>query len=729
MMRPPERVEVPEEHEMRERFARVLAVLIVVATLGVAAVEFLHSIADKNADHAGVVAQQLGVQRQGELVRADDAARTQIEALAYSEVQRARGGNAFQQFLLPTVQQGSAQATLLQLEETRWSQLADLTGSFTDIKPDGNTAPSQDLRFPNLELAQKQHESNRLFALQDASNELRGNWQTRVGLLSVILTMFAVAIYLFGLSLTLQAGIRRGLVGLGLLLVMVGTVSTIALQFTIPGEPSEQAASEYADGVAAAATFYAQPGDTGLRTADDHFSRAIALRPTFAQAYVQRSQVRFLLGSPQRGDSVVSITTADALHAQGDDLQHAYDLGDRDKLLLNNLAANRLLLAIEDNQSSNYGSALGFLDAGLRLDANDPLLYYNRGLALLGQGNSDAARAAYRDAIAHTVYTDVTARTLRSDSPQEEAYLAGALTPLDLLAAHRADLGAQVTAMKELIVNGVDNSKAKGGSSPVQLTGTAVQVFGGELQWTATSTNLDTAADEVSTQWYYEGPQKLGWSVLPSVSGDRAPSPNASGGANGVFLITRYLQATGQCLEPGAYRVEVFVNGHLAATAQTNATLPTLAAAAMPDVGASVCHPQDWKQDQAHVLRGFSSGLHNTDGSAGVYVLRFQNPGVAAGTDPTIEAAAFRDQFFSLSGYLPAGASAQLDNEVTSPYFLGLRGANEAYYSYTGGNLRIGSGVTADGAVLIGVVFAPSDQWSGDRSNGDTIFDSMISLG
>ncbi len=37
--------------------------------------------------------------------------------------------------------------------------------------------------------------------------------------------------------------------------------------------------------------------------------------------------------------------------------------------------------------------------------------------------------------------------------------------------------------------------------------------------------------------------------------------------------------------------------------------------------------------------------------------------------------------------------------------------------------------MTADGAVLIGVVFAPSDQWSGDRSNGDTIFDSMISLG
>ena len=729
MMKPPERVEVPEEHEMRERFARVLAVLIVVATLGVATVEFLHSIADKNADHAGVVAQKLGVERQGELVRADDAARTQVEAFAYGEVQRARGGNAFQQFLLPSVAQGSAQASLLQLEETRWSQLADLTGSLTDVKSDGNTAPSQDLRFPNLEVSQKQHESNRLFALQDASNELRGNWQTRVGLLSVILTMFAVAIYLFGLSLTLQAGVRRGLVGLGLLLVAVGTVWTLGLQFGMPGDPSEQAASEYADGVAAAATFYAQPGDTGLRTADDDFTKAISLRPTFAQAYVQRSQVRFLLGSPQRADSVVSITTTAALNAQGDDLQHAYDLGDRDKLLLNNLAANRLLLAIEDNQPSNYGSAIGFLDAGLRLDDNDPLLHYNRGLALLGQGNGDGARAAYTDAIARTVYTSVSAHTARNDVAQEEALVAGALTPLDLLAAHRPDLAGQVSAMKELIVNGVDNRKPKGSSPAVQLEGTAVQVFGGELQWTAKSANLDTSADEVSTQWYYQGPQKLGWSVLPSVSGDRAPGPDANGGTNAYFLITRYLQATGQCLEPGAYRAEVYVNGHLAGAAQSTATLPTLAAAAMPDVGASVCHPQDWKQDQAHVLRGFSSGLHNGDASAGVYVLRFQNPGVAAGTDAKVEASAFRDQFFGLSGYLPAGASPQLDNEVTSPYFLGLNGANEAYYGYSGGILRIGSGVTADGAVLIGVVFAPTDQWSGDHSNGDTIFDSMISLG
>jgi hypothetical protein len=727
MMRPPERVDVPEEHEMRERFARMLAILIVVATLGVAALEFLHSVADKNADHAGVEAQKLGVQRQGELVRADDAVRSQVDTFAYGELQRARGGNAFQQFLLPNIQQGSAEAKLLQLEETRWTQLADLTGKLTDIKADSSTAPAQDLAFPNLAVSQKQRESNRLFALQDASNELRGKWQNRVGLLSVILTMFAVAIYLFGLSLTLHAAIRRGLVGLGLLLVAVGTVWTLALQFGVPTAAPEQAADEYADGVTALATFYAQPGDTGLRAADRHFSKAIELRPTFAQAYVQRSQVRFLLGSPQRSDSVVSITTNDALRAQGDDLRHAYDLGNRDKLLLNNLAANSLLLAIHQNQAGEYASAQTYLDAALHLDDNDPLLYYNRGLSLLGQGKTDAARAAYQAAVERTLYTDPAAKTARNDPAREQAYVGGALTPLDLLASQRTDLTTQVRAIKELIVNGVDNRKGQSGGD-AKLSNMALQVFPGELQWTGTITGYSTK-DEVSTQWYYQGPQKLGWSVLSPVSGDRSPTSDSTGGPDDYFTITRYLQATGQCLQPGGYRVEVYVNGHLAGTAQKDSTIPALTAAGMADVGASVCHPADWKPDQNNVLRGFSSGLHSGDGAAGIYVLRFQNPSVPAGTDHRTEAKAFRDQFFSLPGFLPSAANPQLDTETTSPYFLGLSGANEAYYTYSGGQLRIGSGVTSDGAVLIGVVFAPNDQWQGDHTTGDAIFNSMISLG
>ena len=54
MIKAPERVEIPEQEELRrDRFARILAVLIVVATLGVATVEYLHSLADQSLQICG----------------------------------------------------------------------------------------------------------------------------------------------------------------------------------------------------------------------------------------------------------------------------------------------------------------------------------------------------------------------------------------------------------------------------------------------------------------------------------------------------------------------------------------------------------------------------------------------------------------------------------------------------------------------------------------------------
>ncbi|MBV8445030.1 MAG: hypothetical protein JOZ92_03845, partial [Candidatus Dormibacteraeota bacterium] len=481
MIKAPERVEIPEEEELRrDRFARILAVLIVVATLGVATVEYLHSIADRSADSAGVAAQVLSIQRQGEIVRADDTARANIDIYAYAEQQRTEDANAFQEYLAPSVQQGSSEATVLQDEEARWQQLASLTDDLTPVKPGTPYSPQNDINFPTALLANAEQDSNRLFALEDANDQLRSDWQGRVGLLSVILTMLAVAIYLFGLSLTLQASIRRWLVGLGVVLVVGGLAGTAVLQLFNPTAPPDAAADAYARGMLQLETFYTQPGDQGLQAADADFTRAIQLRPRFAQAYLERSTVRFLLGSPTPTSGIASITTAAALQAQGDDLQRAHDLGLDDKLLLNNLAANRMLEAITQNRSSYYGDALGYLKSAIALDPNDPLLYYNQGLAYLGQGNTSQAHSSYVLAVQHTLYTDAAGKTPRNDPAAEETYVAGALTPLDLLAQHRSDLSSAVTSLKELIVDGVDR-KGAAESSGAQVTQLALDVFPGEL--------------------------------------------------------------------------------------------------------------------------------------------------------------------------------------------------------------------------------------------------------
>ena len=764
-MRPPERVEIPEMEDLRrERFARILAVLIVVATLGVASVEYLHSIADKSADLASVEAQRLSIERQGALVRAEDAARAQIDIYAYQQQERAQQANAFQEYLAPSVTSGSTQAQLLQLEENRWTTLAALTGDLTSIKAGSASSPQQDAAFPNLLQSQSETDADRLFALEDAQNQQRGDWQGRSGFLSVILTMLAVAIYLFGLSLTLQARVRRWLVTLGIVLVAGGGVATVVLLFAAPAPVPNLAADSYSQGMYALNTFYTKPGDQGLKEAYADFSKAIQQRPRFAEAFLQRSQVQFLLGSPQRLAAVVSITTAAQLQAQGNDLQQAYDLGLRDKLLLNNLAANRLLLAVTQNQPSRYGEALTYVNAALALDPNDPLLNYNKGIALLAQGNADQAAQAYRDAVAHTVFTDVAHKTARNDPAAEENYVSGALTPLDLLVKYRPELMAQAKAMKELIVNGVDRKQAPpGNAGSVKVS--EVDVFPAELQWKAKIDGVDPSTANISTQWYYQDPQKLGWSVIPSISGiavkatpgvtvDNAAYQDqcATCASDNYFLINSSLKTAGQCLQPGQYKVEVYVNGHLSGTGSSDGTNPPLQAERMPDLGMDFCRPAAWSQDATNTSPGFSTGFTTKDGTTGAYFVRFQNPETAAGTDPATEAANIRDEMLTVfasvlpsaagtptidcgtnsngTNTLPFGPTLDANCNRSSAFFLGLTGAVETWYDYNGGMLHIGTGIAADGAVLGAFTFGPSSQWqSSTEPAPDVVFDSIVYTG
>ena len=750
MMRPPERVEIPEEEELhRERFARILAVLIVIATLGVATAEYLHSIADKYADQSGVSAQKLSIIRQGQLVRAADAQRASIDNFAWAEQQRTEHANAFQEYLAPSVAQGSSQAAQLMLAEDRWSTLADLTGSLTNLKAGDVTSPEGDPRFPNALLSDAQRDSDVTFAVQDAFNLLRADWQSRAGLLSVVLTLFAVGTYLFGLSLSLQENVRRYLVGLGVALVAVGAVSTAALEFLNPTSPSAlceikatdvsecdrsnsniQAAHAYADGVHALNTFYTQPGIQGLQQADDAFTTAIRDRPRFAEAYLQRSQVRFLMGSPQGAGIVASLASSSSLQMQGADLQQAYDLGLRDKLTLNNLAANRLLQAITQNNSGDYGDAASFVSDAIALDPNDPALYFNKGLALLGQGNAAAARQAYNDAVAHTLYTDVGAKTKRGDPAAEEVYVADALTSLDLLGARRADLAGQVAATKQALVNGVDHqggtgTQAKAGN--VQLS-----VFAGQLEWTADIDNFDPSMDTVSTQWYYQDPGKLGWSVIPSVSGLSQPQADASAGAaNAFFLLVNYIKPTQACLQPGRYKAEIYIDGVLAGSATADATQPVLKAEPMPDLALSFCAMPGWTLDDNNFLRGFSTGFKSQDAAAGAYFYLLQNPQEPAGTSVTDQERHWRDELLGPGGLalsvLPSDAGTPTQtNEQTSVNNLGIDNETETDYSYSGGELKIDTAVTSNGAIVAAFVFAPSDQWSANQPVPVTLFKSIV---
>jgi len=733
MIRPPERPEIPEEERPRERIAQLLAVAIVVAALGVALVEFLHEFDGRNADSAGVRAQQLAIMEQGEVVRGEDQAQLQVDTFALGEEQRTRGGNAFQQAI--TTPNDSAQHQFLDAEQNRWASLSQLTDGFTPISPTGNTGPQKDVNFPNLVITGQQQKAFLLDAQQDAAKAERQAWETRLGRYAVIITFFAIAGVLFGLALTLGSRVRRGMAGLGAILLAAGVAWTGVLQLSRPSAPPDQAAEEYAAGVTAAQTSYARVGDQGLRDADAHFSKAIDLRSDFAQALVARAAVRFDLGSPENNDPLSSITSAEGLKAGDDDLQRAYDLGLRTKELLNNLGFSRLSLAIVNNQPL-YDQARGFIDQAIKLDGTDPILYYNRALSFLGAGQIDNARAAYHDAIEHTiyVYSDNTDRVPSQNPTRQEDLVTGALTDLQLLADHRKDLATQVTEIKQLIVDGVQRPSG-GPSAHIDVADPKLLVFPGELYWTGTLSGVDLSKDTVSTQWYHQDSQHLGWTGISAVSGVIAPGQLPGGGPDDYIVKTNYLTNAHRCLDPGRYRVEIYIDGRLSGQAEADAGFGGLDAATVQDLGVALCHPAGWadladsgNKAAAGLLQlGFDAGFLSPDSSEGVYLFRYQNPG-SKGTAADVLAAAYRQATMNEKEIIALFPSApELAQARVISGFLSLDGGAADQYAYSGGTVLIGSGVAKDGSVIIAVVYGPDADFA-QGAVGFNLFNSIVTL-
>lgn len=66
-------------------------------------------------------------------------------------------------------------------------------------------------------------------------------------------------------------------------------------------------------------------------------------------------------------------------------------------------------------------------------------------------------------------------------------------------------------------------------------------------------------------------------------------------GDDGYFDTEHFLQNSRQCLPSGDYKVEIFINGRLAASkVEEDVDTGDLVAAYVLDVGAGFCVPRDW---------------------------------------------------------------------------------------------------------------------------------------
>lgn len=732
MIKPPERVEIPEEEQPRERFARFLAIAIVLSTVGLALIEFAHGYDAKSGDHAGIEAQALGIQAQGASARTTALTHLQIDIFTQAEVERTRAGNAVQDLLTQSTASSNSDSTGPLNEQSRWNALAKLTEDFTPIHEDSPTGPDKDIAFPGVALANAERESTRLSALQDAANEERQAWEARLSQYAVILTLFAVAIYLFGLSLTLQTGVRRIITGLAVVLVVSGTLWGAGMQISRPGQAAPAVADDYAN---ARLGFLTAHTHEDLQKVDALYSKVIDERPTYSQAYVDRSSVRFEMGSPEFPYSnITSLTTGDALRSSTQDIQKAYDLGLRTFFVLNNLAANDLLLGIQNNDLSLVRRAQDLTQQGIAIDSSQPLLYSNLAGARLLLGDTAGARHAFDDEIDRTLYSgEDHHRRVDPGQSYTNEQLSGTLTGLELIGSKRSDLKQAVDEARNQLVGGL---LGKGAGRDLSVQKLAVEVHPSDLRWTASIPGFDPNQDTLVTQWYRNDPGKMGWAAINQVSGIKSKNiqPDADVGADGYFGYDLFINATTTCTAPGSYRVDVYVNGKLSTSASSANQNGDLQASFLRGAGVAICRPKDWTHDNEDFIRGLDDAYMSPDKHHGVVVYRIQNPDVRLGTDDKSRATLYRDALLgenNVVSIVPTQlADSRSDPSPPQAFLPSEKGTTVAYMvsSTSLQKVLVGSGVAFDGSVVVGLVFGPPGDF--DRGgNAAALFDAMVLTG
>ncbi|MBA2254667.1 MAG: hypothetical protein H0W07_06105 [Chloroflexi bacterium] len=688
-------IDLPGPDELEDRFSRVVALLIAFATLVAASAGFLQNAAGNNGGSYSIRASQLGVESLGALVNAGQTAQVDFETYSLAAEQRARAANAFLRSAIADA--GSAEGTNADFRQRLQTVLADRTDDLTSIKLDGEDGPRRDPAFPARFFAKATRASVQLDAEQDAANEAAQLWGDQVTVYTAILAMLAVSLYLFGLALTVDdRRIARGFTAVGVAIVAVGTAWTGLVASAPPRASDLGAAAAFAEAHVAA---LAAVDQAGFAAAVSGYDRAIAMRPTFARAYKERSEAILLAGTPRHG-ALIGITGTDALARSRADLEKARDLGLRTGVVMGNLGFASFLQGVQQGDRALIERAVGHTRAAIDLDATNPRWRFNLAVALLALDRTVESDEAYRVGLQHLLYVDVEKQTLRAEPVIEEFVTAAALSDLETLASRRPDLAPKVGGIKQFLVGAVARESAVDQpQSPASLGPVSVGVLPAEVEWTAELQAWDTSRDVLSAQWYYDDPQQRGWTVIPSISGVVDVTRDE-------YNLRSYLAASTppSCLPDGSYRVELYVNGRLAGQAQATSSFGDLRAFAARDLTVALCRPPDWTEAEVSYA-GLFNGYESPDKQSGVVLFRLGIPGrgrdeaelSVAVTDFVTEA--FKDLFTN-----PPVAQG----EPEEGYLLALAGTRWRTYDYGDGRLRTGAGVDpSDGSVFLVWVFGP----------------------
>lgn len=701
------------------RLSGIVAIVIAFATLVAALAGFLQADSAYQAGARREAAEQLSLQALASSHSAQQRAQVELETFARWTEQRTRAGNA----LVASLYEASDpdRANQLTLEMERWETLAAATLALSEIDPESEFGPEQDRTFPTRYFSAATQESLRLNALQDAANEEASALDRRAASYTAILAMLAVSLYLFGLTLAVTGQWRRfGFLGVGLGMLTVGMLWLVQSVLTPGVEINDEAAAAYARGRVALIN---ATDRTGYEQAIAHYDTAIELRPSFARAYSDRSDAIFLSESPQR-TGFISIVPPEALERARADLERARSLGQEGASTYGSLGFYGFSQGVQEADVTLLNESAEFTRQAIALDPLQPIYRYNLAVTYVAAGRFDEARAAYQEAVARTLYLDLANTRTRGEPFVQEQWLAGALTDLEIVRRYRPELEDSIRTFKEQIVGRVSRQSADApAGSPSVFSDIQLNVFPAEVQWQGTVEGYDAARDTISAQWYHQDPQGLGWAVIPEVSRTETPTVGSDGR---LFQLSPYMSRVfpPACLPSGSYRVELYVNGRLAAEGSAAVDFGQYDSFFSGELTVALCRPPDWVRREDR-LPGLIDGFQSPDLQHGVYAARLpllgsirNLPDVAASVeDITIE---------SFVELFPARPTFWAEAGTTNDYFMGMSDTAWRWYDYGAGYVRIAAGLTSDGAVVMGMVYGPYAWFDGDEPY--RILNSMISV-
>ncbi len=700
-----------------ERLAGIVAIVIAFATLIAALAGFLQADASSKASAQRGQAEQLSLRALSSSQSAQQTAQVNLQAFQQYLDQRTQSGDALLASLYAT---NDPDRHALQLESQRWNAVAQSTLKLTDINPTGTFGPDNDPTFPRRYFATATQESLRLNALGNAADEQASIIDQRAASYTAILATLAVSLYLFGLTLAVRGrSLRYGFLITGSVLLGVGTLWMASTILTSAGAaPSDDAATEYATARVAALTAF---DPNGFHDAEAHYTKAIQLRPTFARAYADRATVIVQGSSPQRS-GYVSIATPDALRRARADLQTARDLGLQNAQTYGDMGFYAFAQGIQSNDLNLLNESVQDTQQAITIDPGEPVYRFNLGVALAASGRVDEARNAYNDGVLRTLFIDDALTVARGEPGIEEAILGGAMTDLETVRKYRPDLDTQVQELKEQIVGRVSAAaKDPPAQSPATFSDLQLDLFPAEVQWQGNLANYDATRDTISAQWYHQDPQGLGWAIIPEISTATKPTQGPDGR---YFVLSPYLSRVSppQCLPSGQYKVEIYIKGRRAAEGTVQSDFPDFQAFLARDLTSAVCRPADWVR-RPDGFPGLIDGYTSTDGQRGVYLARY---GIPASLRALTDVSAQMENLTvtSFGSWFPVQPTYDQTSGTTADYFEGLKSTAWRWYDYGTGLVKAGAGVTADGAVVLGMVYGPYDWFN--TTEPTQILNSMI---